>query len=305
MRAWLAFVALVIGCDTRAGASDPQAGARAEQKGREYETCGASLHCQDNLRCVDHMCQRTARSTVGDYHAAAGAAAMARGDFDAAIAAYSTAVAQYDAEKLGPAPPDIDCAYGAALASARAKKEHAELGARVLHRCVIGAPPGGAMRDQALAHLATLAEVGLDPLLLGASKTADAYLTKSPQRPSSDKLGVTVTASPTPAAKSFALVSGKLTEAGVKPDLVACWDAYSTAAKKDAMTVTVPMKSVFVPGEYEDDPATYAFRLEAAPAGLAGPDAAADACVRRVVEGAVKGTKMVDSFNARVAITIK
>ena len=33
-----------------------------------------------------------------------------------------------------PLPPDVDCEYGTTLAAARAKKEQAELAARVLHR---------------------------------------------------------------------------------------------------------------------------------------------------------------------------
>src|SRR5882757_7660024 len=103
------------GCDTRATASDPTSG-RADQRSREYESCGASAQCADDLRCFDHTCRRTARSTVGDYFAAAGAAAKQHGDLDGAIAAYAAALGHYDAEKIA-LPPDVDCAYGAALAA--------------------------------------------------------------------------------------------------------------------------------------------------------------------------------------------
>src|SRR5512143_3204393 len=71
----MAFLALVlagtstlVGCDSRAKASDP--GVRAESKSKEYESCGASMHCQDDLRCFDNVCRRGARSNVGDYYAA-------------------------------------------------------------------------------------------------------------------------------------------------------------------------------------------------------------------------------------------
>src|SRR6185436_2831751 len=170
---------LAAGCDSKATASDPAAGAvKPEQKSREYESCGATLHCADNLRCFDQQCRRTARSAVGDYYAAAGAAARAKGEIEPAIAAYAQALGQYAAEKLE-VPPDIDCAYGATLAAGRAKRENAELGARVLHRCVLAVPTGSSLRMQAMGSLALLGEAGLDPLTLGGGKLADTYLTKA------------------------------------------------------------------------------------------------------------------------------
>src|ERR1044071_420175 len=154
----LLVLCLVTACDSHATASDPQSGGgRAEQKGREYESCSATLHCQDELRCFDGMCRRAKRSNVGDYYAALGALQRTRGDMEAAIASYAQALAHYDADKAaGNLPPDVDCAYGATLAAARAKKEHAELAARVLHRCILSVPVGSALRDGALANLALL-----------------------------------------------------------------------------------------------------------------------------------------------------
>ena len=187
MRAWsIAIVTLVAGCDTKASASDPQsAGPRPEQTSREYESCGASLHCADDLRCFQNVCVRTKRSTVGDYHAAVGAAALARGETGAAITAYSAALGHYNAEKVS-VPPEIDCAYGAALAAGKDNKDHAEQGARVLHRCLNGSPIGSAHRAAAIAALATLNDGGLDPLLLGSDKEAPQYLTKGPVMPALD-----------------------------------------------------------------------------------------------------------------------
>ncbi|HET9627833.1 MAG TPA: hypothetical protein VFP84_41025, partial [Kofleriaceae bacterium] len=78
------------GCDSRATASDPAA--RAEMKSKEYETCGASAQCADELRCFDQVCRRTARSTVGDYFAALGAGARGKGELEAAVAAYAQAL---------------------------------------------------------------------------------------------------------------------------------------------------------------------------------------------------------------------
>jgi hypothetical protein len=300
----VALVCSTAGCDSRARASDPAA-SRAEQKSREYETCSASVQCQDELRCFDHSCRRTARSTVGDYFAAAGAVARGRGDYEASIAHYTQALAHYDAAKLG-VPPDVDCAYGGALAAARGNKERAELGARVLHRCVLAVPVGSRLRDQALADLATLGDAGLDPVLLGSSKLADLYLTKPPTRPATDKLAVSVAPSPVPTGKSFPQIPDKLRDAELRPALVACWEAYAAAAHKDALTVAIGIKTTFTPSEYEDEPGTFATKLEPpGPLAVGSPEAAADACVRQVVEPAVKALKITDAFTTRLAVTIK
>ena len=304
MRALLAVALLAAGCDSRATASDPAA-TRPEQKAREYESCSASVQCQDQLRCFDHTCRRVARSTVGDYYAAAGMLARGKGDLEAAVADYAQALGHYDAEKI-PVPPDIDCAYGTTLAVAKAKKEYAERGARVLHRCVLAVPVGSRLREQALADLATLADAGLDPVLLGANKLADLYLTKGPARPATDKLVVTVTPTAMPAGKSYALIPDKLNEPDIHTALVACWDAFNNASKKDALAVTIEVKASYIASEYEDEAGSYAVKLEppvALPAG--SPEATADACVRQVLEPAIKGLKITDAFTTKLAITIK
>jgi hypothetical protein len=304
MRALLAVALAIVGCDSRATASDPSAG-RAEQKSKEYETCSASVQCLDELRCFDHACRRTARSTIGDYYAAAGALARGKGDLEAAIAAYAQALGHYDAEKVA-LPPDVDCAYGATLAAARRNKEHAELGARVLHRCVLAVPAGSRLREQALAELAGLAEVGLDPVLLGATKLADLYLTRGPTRPATDKLTVTVTPSPAPAGKSYALIPDKVNEADIHTALVACWEAYNSASKKDALTVTIGVKASYIAPEFEDEPGTFVVRLDPPVAQPAGsPEASADGCVRQVLEPAIKSLKITDAFTTKLAVSIK
>lgn len=302
----LAVAAAAAGCDSKATVTgpDPQASAvKPEQKSREYESCGATVDCADNLRCLEQTCRRTARSAVGDYWAAAGAAALARGEIDPAIAAYDQALGQYGAEKLE-VPADVDCEYGAALAAGRAKRETAERAARVLHRCVLAVPPASALRARAMTSLAALAEVGLDPLLLGGAKLADRYLTKAPQRPSTDKLTVSISASPATSSKSYGVVSEKLVDPAAKPALIACWEAYSAAAKKDTLAVTLPIKVGYASSEYEDEDGAWYAKLGAA-SGLSGAEAEADACVRKVVEPALKGLKYSDSFDTKVTITIR
>jgi hypothetical protein len=295
---------LIAACDSRAKASDPQA--RAEQKSKEYESCGASMHCQDDLRCFDHACRRIARSAVGDYYAALGASMRAKGETEGAIDAYNRALGHYDSEKIA-LPPDVDCAYGAALAAGKAKKDHAELGARVLHRCMLAVPVGSSLRDRALADLATLHDAGLDPLAVGRTTLADVYLTRAPSTPSTDKLVVTVAASPTPTGKTYQAIPDKIGEPDMKTALVACWQTYNTASHKDAMVASINVKSSYIASEYEDESGVFTMKVEPAgtlPAGT--PEAAAADCVRAAVEPALKELKTIrDAFNTKLTITVK
>lgn len=300
----VALFAAATGCDSRAKASD-QPAVRAEAKSNEYESCGASMHCKDDLRCFGNVCRRSARSNVGDYYAAVGAASKARGELEAAITAYNKALGQYDNEKLA-VPPDIDCAFGSTLTAARAKKEHAELAARVLHRCILAVPVGSALRDGALAELAVLTEAGLEPLTVGRTQLADVYLTRAPQKPASDKLQVTVTPVPAIDKKTFPQVTERLAEPDIKTALVGCWEAYNAATKKTALTVALPVRWSYIASEYDDEAGRFAFRMEPAAGVASGPDTVADQCARAAVEPALKQlTTVRDSFATRLTITIK
>ena len=136
------------------------------------------------------------------------------------------ALGHYDAEKIA-LPPDVDCAYGATLAAASAKKEHAELGARVLHRCVLAVPVGSPLREHALGELATLADAGLDPLLLGAHQARrplpDARAPRS-RRPTSSRSRVArEPADQHEDVRADSRASSR--DAELQPALVACWEA--------------------------------------------------------------------------------
>jgi hypothetical protein len=301
MRGALVLCLLLAACDSRAKASDPS---RADQKSKELESCSASSDCADNLRCFEHACRRTARSAVGDYFAALGAQLKRNGDIEGAIDAYNRALGHYDSEKIA-LPPDVDCAYGAALAAGKAKKEHAELGARVLHRCMLAVPVGSRLRDQALADLATLSDTGLDPLALGKSTLADVYLTRAPQKPATDKLTVTVTPNPPPTGKSYQLIPEKLAEPDMRAALVACWDAYNAATHKDALAVSIGVKASYIPSEYEDEAGSFSTKLDPPVTMPAGADASADQCVRAAIEPAIKGLAIRDAFTTKLTITVK
>ena len=305
MRGTLVVLLFALGCDSKATASDPQSAApRPEQKSKEYESCGASMHCAEGLRCVQNQCMRSARSVVGDYLGVVGYLESKKNDHAASIASYASALAQYDVEKV-PLPPDVDCAYGAALAEDRANKEHAELAARVLHRCVLATPAGSQARWDALGSLAQLGmESGLDPMLLGSTKTADIYLTKGAARPATDKLTVSVSATPQP-AKSFTMITEKLGEADLKNALLACWDQYHGASKKAVLTATIGFKSGYVAAEYEDEPGRYVLKFDPPVALPPGPEATADTCVRSIVEPAIKTLKIAEGFTTKLTVTVK
>ena len=162
------------------------------------------------------------------------------------------------------------------------------------------------MRERALADLAMLTESGLDPLALGRTQLADVYLTRGPQKPASDKLQVSVTANPPVDKKTYQLIPDALGGPDIKAALVACWESYNQATRKEALSASVGVKVGYLASEYEDEPGKYVTKLEPAVAMPAGPEASADQCVRAAVEPAIKAlTGLRDSFNTKLTITIK
>jgi hypothetical protein len=304
MRSALLLCALaLLGCDSKAKASDP---GRPDGKSKEYETCSVTADCDGELRCFEAQCRRTQRSPVGDYFAAVGAASLASSP-TAAIDAYQKALGHYDSEKI-PLPPDVDCAFGAALARDLTDKEHAELGARVLHRCLLATTPGNPLHARALAALAGLAKAGLNPLALGGSKLADVYISgPAAAPPPSAPMGVTVAASPPVTAKSFQAVLDKLAEPDVKSGLVACGSTYLANSKKDALVAVVGVKAQYIPSQYDDEEGHFAIAVEppvVLPAGT--PEASADTCVHSVVDPAIKAVAGVrDNFATKLTLTVK
>ncbi len=305
MRGTLVVLLFTLGCDSKATASDPQSAApRPEQKSKEYESCGTSTHCAETLRCIGNECLRTERSVVGDYFGAVGSLASTKRDLATSVASYKSALAQYDVEKI-PVPPDVECAYGVALAADRGNKENAELAARVLHRCVIAMPVGSKARWDALGSLAELGmESGLDPMLLGAAKTADIYLTKAATKPRTENLSVQIQVSPPP-VKTSPLITEKLNEPELRNAFLACWDQFHTASKKNVMSGSVGFRSGFVAAEYEDEPGRFVLKFDPPVALPPGPEAAADACIRAIVEPAIKTLKISEGFTTKLIVTVK
>lgn len=290
---------LFAACDSRAKASEP---AKPERQSRELETCGRAADCEGELRCLEHVCRRSERSAVGDYFAALGATQRTKGDLEAAVAAYNEALGHYDSEKIK-LPPEIDCAYGGTLAAARdVKKEYGERGAKVLHRCVLAVPPGSALRDRAMLDLSLLADHGLDPLALGRAQLGDVYLTKSAAPPPKPTAGYTVVANPPLPDKVQTAFAASLE--AQKAALMSCWTTFSGTSKKDALVVTLATRAGFYKNpDFEDDAGSYSMKLESA-SGLSGADAGGDACVKPIVEAALKAAPK-ETFKSAIVVTIK
>lgn len=245
----LSLTVLALGCDPSAHA---EGGARrGADYGQQLETCAAQRDCAQGLRCRNEVCWPAQTSAVGDYHAAVGARALADGDIATATASYNRAVSQYEADKLEP-PVGLICDQGHALIAARDIPERAEQAARVLHSCVLGAPAGSGAYHRAMADLALLGNLGLEPLALASTDLANAYLTRQGTRPSADDLAVKVSSSPTPESKTYAGWAAKLQSDEVRDQLVPCWEAHWEQTREPEMKVTLAFRYRWHQGVYID-----------------------------------------------------
>jgi len=289
-------------CDGRATASGAGESAMPKRPSAELESCGATAHCAEGLRCWDRVCMREGRSTLGDFHAARGQRAAANGDGDGAVAAYALSLAAYDTDKLA-APPDIECAYGATLARVRGTKEDAERAAAALHKCLLAVPVAVGLRAQAMAGLAELESAGLDPALVALKEPARLYLTRAPSAPATDKLAVSVSADPVPRGKSYALIVERLAQADARTAPIPCWEKNFAASQSKTLDAKLGLEVKYRPSEYDDEPGSYAIAWSNPPA--AGAAADAQACVRAAVEPLVAPLKLRDAFQATLTVSIR
>jgi len=251
MKLLFAIIVLAAACDPSAKASG-EGGLADEQRSQLGETCGTSLHCASGLRCLGQMCRAAKASTIGEFYAAAGDTAMARKDLIGAIEAYTQAVNQFEADKIEP-PADLLCALGGALAEDRDDRTNGELSARMLHKCLLGAPAGSALRREAMHHLSLLLEVGLDPLLLARSEPADAYLTKHALAPALDKLSVTATPQGrAPGSRTYKKWIEHVGTPAVKAALAPCWQEYFKETREPRLTVQLSFKYSYRLDDYDD-----------------------------------------------------
>jgi hypothetical protein len=262
---------------------------------KELETCSRTADCEAPLRCFESACRRIEREIQGDYKAALAAVKYTGGNLDGALAEYAEAARFYE----GKPPVDIDCAYGAALADARADKEKAELAARVLHRCVVAAPTGSALHEAALQKIALLDEAGLDSVHLSKAEPADVYLTRGAAKPK--QVAMTVSSADAPDEKTYPLTIAAIEKA--KDPILACWEANFAATKQATMEVEIPLESKYHDSGYDDEPGYYSVELQ-----KKAPEPASDAdrCVREAVVAAIKGVKGGGgSWSTNVVVTVQ
>lgn len=253
MKLLFAIIMLVAaGCDPSAKASGDGSGLGDEQRSQLGESCATSLHCASGLRCLDQVCRAGKASTIGEFYAAAGETAMANNDLTGAIDAYTQAVNQFTADKIDP-PPELLCELGGTLAQDRNDPVNAELAARYLHKCLLGAPAGSRLRHRAMHNLSLLLEVGLDPLLLARSKPADEYLTKQPAAPPIDKLSVSASAQGrSPSSRTYKGWIEQLETPATKKALAPCWEEYFKETREPRLTVQLSFKYAFRLDQYDD-----------------------------------------------------
>jgi len=299
-----AIVTAAFACDPRAKAgSTGKGGGTGSQLSTEYESCASSLECVPGLRCADGHCRSPKTSVVGDYHAAVGKRALREGKTELAITEYGEAVNQYKADNDVDVPVALYCAQGHALAQQRRNPEYAEMAARVLHRCVLGTPNGSHLRVTALADLALLSDVGLDPLLLARAEPGDRYMTKAAKRPATDALKITVAGLATK-ARSYQAFTTQLAAPPARDKLVACWEVYWKASSKSSMTVSVPLKHRFYEGVYESQDGYKLSIGDVTPPADASL-AAATTCVHTALTGFAKDFRGGSgSWNGSAVITV-
>lgn len=298
----LAALALIAACDTGLGGGGASEGqpAALDRHSREQETCSRSADCAGDLRCFDGVCRRGDLSLLGDLYSAVGDRAITAGKVADAATAYGEAIARYESEKLEP-PAALLCSHGNALAiEPGADGPKLERAARLLHRCLAGAPPGSFLRQRALGELAGLMDRGLDPSLLARKEPADLYLTRKPAEPAppatpavaaDGPLDVRVTVDSKSRARSVARLTEALQKADLRAALRPCWKLYVEKTRKEALTVALPLQY----GSAWDDDETYLSSwvkiAEEPPPGQPAPDAAtaeATTCARGAVGALVQ-----------------
>lgn len=295
----LVWAALAAGCDPSAKANDNE---RALNLSGEHESCASSMDCAAGLRCFEHVCRAVDTSLVGDYHAAVGARALAAGEADRAIEAYTAAINRYESDKK-PVPVSLRCARGRAMLAAGRDAEQAEAAARSLHRCLREAPPGSPLRAQALAHLAQLHDSGLDPELLARENDMSAYLTKKPAGPDLESLKVTATGDARGAKDSYSKFLERIQSPEARGPLVACWQAHWDATQEDELSVTLPFRYRFEEGEFEEDDRDR-LRIEGAEAAAGTPERCVADALAGLADEHTQGKRTGQRWTANITVRI-
>lgn len=241
------------GCDPNAKASaNDRLAATQERMSRQYESCSSTLDCAEGLRCFQQVCRRTEASLLGDYHAAAGARALAEGNPQKAADAYTAAINRYTSDKVS-VPMSLYCAKGRVMLALRQDRDKAEQSARALHECLRGTPAGSRLHEQALMDLAVLSASGLDPELLSSETDMERYLTKQPARPALDSVSVKATGEVRTKSSRYTEFLALLESDPLRDPLLSCWESNWKTNKKKELSVTLEMKHRLIQAEFVED----------------------------------------------------
>lgn len=253
---------------------------RAPGESTEFESCASTADCVDALRCLDAQCVTTARSRLGDFHAALGRRALGAGEPEAAASAYNDAITVYEKESLTP-PTELLCEQGIALAQGREDAKLAEASARILHKCVLAVPPSSALATAAMNALASLGEVGLDGDLLARSETADLYLTGESSGPDLSKLRVQVSSDGKSTKSSFNSFVEELRTDANKAAFQSCWQASWKEHKAELLDVSLNVSYRFFLDPDDESRDRADIKVEEI-AGLGGAAAKSSQCVHAI-----------------------
>lgn len=271
-------------CLLPAAACQPQAAGTAAppvvqpargEASRERESCASTADCEPGLRCVEQVCRNPVLSRRGEYYLTAGELAASKGDMPRANEFFTASALAFESDKIE-VPPRLLCSHGAALRRQTGDPRAAEQSARLLHRCMLEAPPGSAEFRRATSELAELEALGLDPALLAKDKVADTYITRPAWRPASIAAEIERTTPPPPPAKGYAAwIDGLVNTDETRRQLGACYDL-ALAPSKARVPVTVNVK---YKGRFDEDEEIFlpggTFEIE-----TQGQDAKAAGCVK-------------------------
>lgn len=254
MRSLIAALALLGACDPSAR-TEPRTGAPPpeDRRSREHETCSRSSDCAADLRCIDAACRPATVSVQGELFAAVGERALTGHKPREAAEAFAAAVSHYETDKLPP-PAHLFCAQGRAIMhEPGVAAQRLELAARMLHRCLLGAPVGSEPHRGAMTDLAGLLEHGLDPAAVARTEAADVYLSGAAPPPALDRLELAVSVQSKSRASTLRRVTRYLQE---KPEVLgalgSCWKARFETAREPTMQVTLTLKYGYDLDEFDD-----------------------------------------------------
>ncbi len=303
-RGVLVLIGLTAACDpavrtdTRGGS--PPSG---ELRSRELETCSRTADCAGELRCFEGACRVARAPLAAELQAGVGDRALAAGKAHEAAGAYGLAVVEFEKEKVGP-PADLLCNLGRAMVADLG--DRGPQAVRALHRCLLVAPTGSELRRRALADVASLVDLGLDPALMARKELAADYPLKAPPAPPAGTLEVKVAVQSRSRAGSLKKFTRILeTRPEVNSALAGCWKAYWDATRKNEMVVTVTYRYGFDLDALEELDHTWIRAAEAEPPADP-PLAEATRCTRAALDplASSEGRKMGDQSRWDAAVTL-